>query len=285
MPTLPPLDPLTERQFTLAVKRLADSLSYGSDSSPFLGSGIEYVQSRLYQPGDSIKSMDWRITARTGKPHVKEYEAPKQTPVWLVVDTSGSMMQSSQRLSKYAQAVQIAGGIALAALQRVSPVGVISAGEQQLHIPPSLSRAQLFLWLHQLRHFQLYEHTHLGKHLRQLTPQLKNKCLLVIVSDFHDPDGLPALKLLAQKHDAMAIQLQDPAEAMPLRAGIFRGEEAETGRRFVARGRDTATDQAAVAAEFRRSGVDHLVLPTDQPIIPALRGFLQQRGVLGKGKR
>ena len=64
-------DLLDSRQFAIAIRRLADNFSYGTDRSPFLGSGVEYVQSRAYAPGDPIKSIDWRVTARIGKPFVK----------------------------------------------------------------------------------------------------------------------------------------------------------------------------------------------------------------------
>ena len=278
-------DHLDARQFQLAVRRLADSLSYGTDSSPFLGSGIEYVQSRLYQPGDAIKSIDWRVTARTGKVHVKEYEAPKRMPVYLLVDTSASMCVSSQRLSKYAWAVQLAGGLALSALARMSPVGVIGCGERSIGAKCTLSRELVFLWLHSLRHYRFDERTMLAQRVRELSGVLENRSLVIVLSDLHDADSIPALKLMAQEHDCVVLQLQDPAELGRIRGGIFRGEEAETGAHFVAHGRSRWLDQEATVRQLRSGGIDHLALRTDVPFLPKLRGFLRRRDCVGKGAR
>lgn len=278
-------DPLDARQFMIAIRKLADDLSYGTDSSPFLGSGVEYVQSRQYEAGDPIKSIDWRITARTGKFHVKEYEAPKRMPVYLLIDTSASMAVSSQTLSKYAWGLQIAGGIALAALDRVSPVGVVGAGSRELMVKPSLGRDRIMQWLHELRHYRLDEPTQLGAKLAELVPSLHSRALIIAISDLHDPAALPALKLTAQKHDCVAIQMIDPAEAGLRGAGFFEAREAETGRTAVATGSTAFADHAAVAADLKRSGIDHLPLPIDEPIAHKLRSFFQARGLVGKGAR
>ena len=269
-------DPLDARQFELAVRRLANALGYGQESSPFLGAGIEYVQSRPYLPGDPVKFIDWRVTGRTGKVHVKEYEAPRQMPVYLLVDTSTSMCVSSLPMSKYAWAVQLAGGLALAAVDHMNPVGLMAVGERDLHQTPTLARTAVMQWLHALRQYRFVEGTSLGKRVRQLIPRVEQRCLFMVLSDLHDPDAISAIKLMAHEHDSAVLHLQDPAERGRTGGGIFRAVEAETGRAFVAHGlsRWFGDDEAHALA---RAGVDYLSLPTDQPVLPRLRHFLKSR--------
>lgn len=276
---------LDSRKFPIAVKRLADSLSYGTDRSPFLGAGLEYVQSRPYQFGDPIKSIDWRVTARTRRFHVKEYEAPKRLPVYLLVDTSASMTIGSHHRSKYEIAVFLAGGLALAALDRISPVGVMGVGGRSIHVRPSLSKDQVLQWLHRLRDYRHDEPTTLGMKLAELTPSLAQRALVLVLSDLHDPDALPSLKRLGQQHDCAVIQLRDPAEDRLKGVGFVRAREAETGRAFVARGRGGWLDQPRLELELKRSGIDHLRVDTDKPFAANVRQFLKSRNLLGRGAR
>jgi uncharacterized protein (DUF58 family) len=278
-------DILDSRQFFVAVKRLADTLSYGTDKSPFLGSGIEYVQSRPYQWGDPVRAIDWRVTARTGKIHVKEYEAPKRMPCHLLLDTSASMTVASVPRSKYATAVHIAGGIAFACLERISPVGVVGVGGRELRVDPSLSTGQILQWLHLLRRFRYDEPTNIGTRIAQLAPSLTSRALVVVLSDLHDPAAVPALQLIAQRHDCVALHMMDPAETGLPGAGLLRAREAETGRTFVTRGGRSWTDPVATAQTLKRAGVDYLLIRTDQPFAAKLRHFFKSRNLLGRGAR
>ena len=278
-------DTLDSRQFYIAIKRLADSFSYGTDRSPFVGSGVEYAQSRQYQYGDPIRSIDWRVTARTGKVFIKEYETPKRMPCYLMIDTSASMMISSTKRTKYATAIHIAGGLALACLDRVSPVGVLGVGSRDFRIQPSLSKNRVLEWLHQLRHFRYNESTTLVGRIRELMPTLSSRALFIVLSDLHDEQAIVSLKRMGQKHDCVVLQMQDPAEISLRGSGFIRGQEAETGRAFVTHGRRLHLDQSLVDQELRRGGIDHLIIRTDEPVTHHLRSFFKSRGLLGRGAR
>jgi len=270
------------RSFELAVRRLADSFHFGMDASPFTGSGIEFHQSRHYESGDPVKSIDWRVSARMGKVFIKEYLSTKQVPVYLVVDTSASMTLSSTAISKYALAVALAGALAVASLDRMSPVGVIGSGSRAIHLSPTLSHPSLMRTLHHLRTYTWNESTHLTRSLQELDQRLAPRHLIIVLSDMHEPGVVAPLGCLAQRHECMVIQLSDPMELSHPVRGFVRAREAETSR------------EATLSFSANRSGmpdlknllsgyqIDHLNLRTDQAPLSRLRSFLQGRLSMGR---
>lgn len=278
-------DVMDSRRFHLAVRRLADGFLYGVDKSRYVGAGIEYMQSRPYQWGDPVRTIDWRVTARTGRVHVKEYEATKRMNCFLLLDTSASMAVGSGAATKYALAVQIAGGLALACLDRAMPVGLLGVGEEELRIQPSLAHDRVMQWLHRLRRFRYDEGTLLGQRVAELGTRLSSRALVIVLSDLHDDAALPALRLLAQRHECVALQLRDPAERGLAGAGAILAREAETGHTFITRGGRVRLDQSLIDRELKRSQIDHLIIDADRPFAHRLRHFFRARDVLGRGVR
>jgi uncharacterized protein (DUF58 family) len=164
-------------------------------------------------------------------------------------------------------------------------VGVLGCGGRDLDVRPSLSRTQVFQWLHALRHPRWDEPTALARRLRRLAAVLPGRALLIVLSDLHDPDALEALKPLAPAHDCLVLELRDPAEAGRLGGGFLRAAEAETDEPFLTRGGADWLDLGAHAPALRRAGADHLLLRTDVPFVARLRLHLRRRDFLGKGSR
>lgn len=274
----------------MVVRRLADDLAFGTDASMFTGSGLEYAQSRPYEPGDPIKQIDWRMTARSTRTYVKEYEALKRTDVHLLLDTSASMSVASTSLTKHALAVWIASAVGVLAQRRLSPCAVIGAGERTTRFEPSLLRSDLWQAIEPLRLQKADESTRLAERLKELVVRAKRSSLIVVLSDLHDPDAIPAIRRAVQKHDVIVIGLRDPAERGDLRAGFFRGREAESGRDFLGHGRlrwraaDPELAHEDTGKLLARAGASWLQLETDQPFVPALRHFLAQRAQTGGGR-
>jgi len=279
------VEPLAARKFTIAIRRLANDLTYGLDGSRYLGSWIDYVQSRSYLPGDPIKSIDWRVTARSGEVHVKEYEAPRRIPAWFVIDTSASMVVSSTGTSKYELALHVAGGLAFACLDRTSPVGIVGGGSRDLRIEPSLAKDQVLQWLLRMRRHAFDESTQLVRRVAELRPTLTARSLVIVCSDLHEAGAVHAMALLAQQHEVVVLQFQDPAEVTMRGGGFVRGQEAETGRGLVTHGRRQPLDQGRILGELQKGGVEHLLIRTDQPFVHRLRHFFRARGLFGRGGR
>ena len=135
-------------------------------------------------------------------------------------------------------------------------------------------------WLHALRHKRYGESTLLAERLDRLSAAAPSRSLAIVLSDLHQPGAVKSLKRLSQRHDCVVLELQDPAERGRLRGGFFRGQEAETGERFVAHGRSRwfALQRPTPAAQLTRAGIDHLLLALDRPVIAPLQQLLRRRG-------
>ncbi|MBL8897684.1 MAG: DUF58 domain-containing protein [Planctomycetes bacterium] len=278
---------LSERPLVLAAKRLADDLSLGEDRSLYVGSGLDYAQSRPFVDGDSVRDIDWRVTARTRRYHVKEFEVLKRLAVMLLVDTSASMRFASGEVSKRDLAITLAGAIGLAALRRQSPVGVVGGSTRDFRFPPSLARNRWMQWLYALVADPFDGATRLASRIDELGGLLQARCIVIAISDLHDPEAVPALKRLGQRHETIVLQVEDPAEHGRLRAGFVRAREAESGFAAVAHGftRWFGKGGRRVGEELQAGGVDHLLVRTDRPFVGELRRFLRERGVIGRNAR
>ncbi|MDE0960499.1 MAG: DUF58 domain-containing protein [Planctomycetota bacterium] len=283
-PSLPPPGALAHHEFEMVVRKLADDLAHGADASVFVGSGLEYAQSRPYSAGDPIQQMDWKVSARTGEPYIKQYDTLKRVPVQIVLDTSGSMAVSSTPLSKYHLAVWLAAALGTVAQRRMSPVRLLSGGTRSIRSTASLSRSLLRQSMDALRQPDLAEKTQLAEALDLMRATSQQRCMVIILSDLHDPNAIDAILRTSQAHDTAVIELQDPAEAGALAAGFLRGSEAETGEQFLvgSQTRWGIDREEGRRVDLARGGIDHLLLHTDQNFIPAVRRFISERGQGGR---
>lgn len=287
--SLPRPDILSRANFELVVRRIADDIAFGTDDSLFVGSGLEYAQSRPYEPGDPVRQIDWKLSARMPVAYVKQHETLKRVAMYLFVDTSASMSVSSTPLSKHNLAVWAAAAIGLVGVRRLSPVSLRSAGSRHespnSDRSPSLSPEDLWRDLEPLRAHDVNENTELGDRLNALSAQLKRRSMLFVFSDLHDPDALSVLRQLGHQHDVVVLHLQDPAETGDLRAGFFHGTEAESGRSFLGSGKARWRDSCTIARDLAGADVSYLPLVTNQPILAPLRQFLLTRATRQRGQR
>jgi uncharacterized protein (DUF58 family) len=277
--TPPPFE-LAARQFELGLRRLADDLTYGMEGSRFVGSGIDFAQTRPYSPGDSVRSIDWKVTARTRRVHVKDYEAPKRACVFIIVDTSASMSVSSTTLSKHGAAVWAAGALGLVAYRRRNPVALISGGERGHFPAPSLLSSALYRSIEELRRADANERTGVVGALSRVRRAAQRASLIIVISDLHEEGATEEIISASQRHDCMVIRPIDPAEQRPMRAGFMRLAEAESGASFLGTGGASLLTEEARERETRLAecAVAHVELRTDQPLVAPLRRALSSRG-------
>lgn len=309
-PRPPELPAQLLRRLEFKVVRRLDGFLFGDYRGLFYGPSLDLAEVREYQPGDEVRRIDWNVTARSGRLHVRQYREERELTAWLLIDTSASMNFGTRRTLKRDLAREFAGVAALIVTRHGDKVGAVAFGPLAGTVPPRGGRFQALNVLRMLSGeapaprpapVPPAEANSLEAALSALERTLRRRSLVFVVSDFLEGAGdgtqegraasgwTRALGRLAQRHDVVAVRVSDPAERVLPDVGGLRLRDPETGQelwldtsdpgvraahaRLVA-GRDRALRWALGAA-----GADLLDLGTERELVgPLLRFAAARRG-------
>jgi uncharacterized protein (DUF58 family) len=261
----------------------------GDWASRWLGRGLDFEESRPYSAGDDIRDMDWRTTARSGRPHLKIYREERQPMVHLVVDRGATMRFGTRRRLKVTQAARVAALLAFAAAGRNGVIGATLWDAQDQEVPPRHGRLAALALIEQaaapcppLTDPASTEPLHHADRLASLEASLPRGAQLVLISDFSwlTAEHEPLLARLAARFEVWAIQIVDAAERALPDLGLVRFHDMASGQGVwldTARASVRSACQSALArrlhgqaASLVRAGVRHQQVGSETDDLVAL---------------
>ena len=226
------------RKIEIKTRGLSNEIFAGKYHTAFRGRGMSFSEVREYRAGDDVRDIDWNVTARSRKPHIKVYEEERELTMMLVVDVSGSRMFGSTERLKKNIITEIAAVLAFSAAENNDKVGCIFFSDRvEKFIPPKKGRSHILMIIRELVGFRPESvGTKLSEPVRFLTNVNKKRCTTFILSDFMDSSKDraaldDALKIAGGKHDLVGIRVYDPRERELPDVGIVEMKDAESGRK------------------------------------------------------
>ena len=277
-------------------RQVVEGFLTGLHRSPHRGFSVEFAEHRMYQPGDDLRYIDWRMFGRSDRYYVKQFEEETNLRAYILIDASSSMGWSSDpRLipAKTWYARQLAACIALLLLRQGDAVGLLGFDQAlREHIQPRGGRRH---WRELLRGITALEpqgRTEAAGALRDIAARLRRRGLVILITDLLvDVDATKlALRFLRHRgHEVLLFHLLDPGERELPGIGDARFIDPETDE-------ELPVSVADLRAEYREAvrqaiaewksmcaplGIDYVLVPTDQPMVHALRAYLHKREHLG----
>ncbi len=277
----------------LSASAIADNMKNGAFKSLYRGQGIEFSGVREYLAGDNVRTIDWNVTARMGKPFIKQYEEDRELQVFFVLDRSASMFAGSRGRSRIAAASEAAALLLLAAEQNSSATGaVFFDGKIRYSYAPRAGRAQVMTILSRLDQTDdnIIPGSMLANALKGAGKLLKKQSLVFVFSDFRMNDWIQPMARLAHKHDLVAVRVTDPSDSELPAIGTIPFKDRETGAMRILPTSSSAFRQAWFEdnrqrtdfwhGECLRHGAYPLTLSTTEDPVQVLSRFFASRSSL-----
>ncbi len=282
------------RKIEIKTRGLSNEIFAGKYHTAFRGRGMSFSEVREYRAGDDVRDIDWNVTARSSKPHIKIYEEERELTMMLLVDVSDSRSFGTTDRLKKNVITEIAAVLAFSAAQNNDKVGCIFFSDKvEKFIPPKKGKSHILTIIRELIKFRPEsKRTAISEAVRYLTNVNKKRCTTFILSDFmNSPRDAAALedslKIAGSKHDLVGIRVWDRREAELPDVGIVELEDAETGRKVWV---DTSSRRvrehyaeswnernAAITELLRRNRIDTAMIPTDGDYVVELIKLFKKR--------
>ena len=276
------------RQIQIHSRRVVNASFSGQYESVFKGRGMQFDEVREYSPGDDIRTIDWNVTARTGKAHIKRFVEEREMTVILAVDLSASGDFGTVDKTKNELAAEFCAVLAFAAAKNNDKVGLLIFSDQvEMFIPPKKGSRHVLRLIRELLYFKMPQRkTNISMALDYLSRITRKKATIFLVSDFIDSGFKKPLRLLNKRHDVIATTVFDKAEKALPDVGLVEFQDAETGQFMFA---DTSSNfletyrnnnlkrMEELKTIFNSTGVDFININTDGPYINDLIKFFHMR--------
>ncbi len=289
------------RRLELVVRHRLDGLLQGNYLGLIPGPGSEAGESRLYNPGDDVRRMDWAVTARTMNAHVRQTVADRELETWLVVDLSPSLDFGTALSEKRELVFAAITAIVHLTVHGGNRVGaIVTSGEQTYRIPARAGRTDARHLIERIAatpRATTSRRGDLALALEQVRRPPRRRGLVAVISDFlGDTDWERPLRALGQRHQLLGIEIVDPRELELPNAGLVTFVDPESGQQLEvqtaredvrARYAEAArTQRAEISSLLRHAGAGHLQLRTDRDWIEdVVRYVTSHRGVTVGNRR
>lgn len=272
---------------------MVNTMMAGQYRSVFRGSGIEFEEVREYSPGDDVKSIDWKVSARMGRPYVKLYREERELVVMLLVDMSGSEVFGTTDNLKKETAAEIASILAFNAIRNNDKVGAILFTDRvEKYIPPKKGSAHVWRVIKELFAFEPeHKSTDIREAVAFLGRMSRKRTISFLISDFLslEPSAtyIRSMKSISRKHELIAVVLSDPGEFHLPEAGILTVQDSETGQQFVLDASDASTrrsyhehktrDYTHTLQSLKNADMDCIEIRTAGSVVDALHRYFRIR--------
>ncbi len=276
------------RQLQLRTRYPVEHLLAGEYRSVFKGRGMDFDEIRSYHPGDEVRAIDWNVTARTGRPHIKRYVEERELAVWLVVDASASCRTTAPGRTKWDAMHELAALLTLSATHNHDRVGMILYSDRVEQIlQPRKGRQHALRLLADLLAIQpCNKGSDPAPALDALLHMAQRRVLVLMLSDFLFDMDREQLGPVAFRHDLVGIAVNHPSEIEPPPCGLAAVRDAETGEVLVAdfgsSGRDVCkrtfdARRSRLREEFAAVRADFLEVDTHSDCAEELARFFRHR--------